>query len=335
MNPLIRAAALLHFIDLVTELRADPHKILQEVGLSAEKISDPDALISASAFVNALQLASVKTNRDDFGLQLGIRQDINMLGPIGLLARQCGTAKEALNVISRYINLHNPGAAIELQSSSNKSLLCYDDITGGHPRNPQLCDLALAIGSQIIGLFVQKPWRPDAVFFIHKEPVNKKQYQQFFNAPLHFDQEIYAVKFDSSLLDIEIHNCDEQLKDFFQKYVDELEKKHKENTISVVENLIRSLLSSGYCNERHIANILQITPRTLQRRLKENNTTFKTLLSNIRLKLAKQYLFESNIAFTEISYSLGYSELSAFTRFFKRETGLSPSNYKQQHTSTT
>jgi len=334
MNPLIRAAALLHFIDLVTELRADPHQVLQEVGLSAEEISDPDALISASAFVNALQLASIKTNRDDFGLQLGIRQDINMLGPIGLLARQCGTAKEALNVISRYINLHNPGAAIELKSAPNKSLLCYDDITGGHPRNPQLCDLALAVGSQIIGLFVQKPWRPDAVFFIHKEPVNKKQYQQFFNAPLYFNQEIYAVKFDSSLLDIEIKNCDERLKEFFQKYVDELEKKHKENTTSVVEHLIRSLLSSGYCNEQHIANILQITPRTLQRRLKEHNTTFKSLLNNIRLKLAKQYLFESDIAFTEISHSLGYSELSAFTRFFKRETGLSPSNYKSLHTST-
>lgn len=335
MIPLIRAAALLHFIDLVIELHADPHQILQEVGLSAEKISDPDALISASAFVDALQLASIKTQRDDFGLQLGIRQDINMLGPIGLLARQCSTAKEALTVISRYINLHNPGAAIELQSASNKSLLCYDDITGGRPRNPQLCDLALAVGCQIIGLFVQKSWRPDAVFFIHKEPINRKQYQQFFNAPLHFNQEIYAVKFDSSLLDIKISDCDERLKEFFQNYVDELEKTHKENITSVVEHLIRSLLSSGYCNEQHIANILQITPRTLQRRLKDQNTTFKILLNNIRLQLAQQYLLESDIAFTEISHSLGYSELSAFTRFFKRETGLSPSNYKNLHTSTT
>lgn len=331
MNPLIRAAALLHFIDLVAELHADPHQILREVGLSANEISDPDALISASAFINALQLASEKTNRDDFGLQLGIRQDINMLGPIGLLARQCSTAKEAINVISRYMNLHNPGAALELQSASNKSLLCYDDITGGHPRNPQLCDLALALAKQVIDLFVQKPWRADAVFFIHKEPTNKKQYQQHFNAPLHFNQEIYALKVDSNLLDIEVHHSDGKLKDFFQNYVDNLEKIHKENTVSVVEHLIRSLLNSGYCNEQHIASILEITPRTLQRRLKQHNTTFKALLNNIRLKLAEQYLLKSNMPFTEISHSLGYSELSAFTRFFKRETGLSPSNYKRLH----
>lgn len=115
--------------------------------------------------------------------------------------------------------------------------------------------------------------------------------------------------------------------------MDELEKTHKENTISVVAHLIRSLLSSGYCNEQHIANILQITPRTLQRKLQQKNTTFKALLNNIRLRLAKQYLLESNITSTEFSHSLGYSELSAFTRFFKRETSLSPSNYKRLHTS--
>lgn len=165
MTTLIRAAALIHFEALAYDLDADPQKILQQVGLSSEKIQDPDALISAKSFVDALQLASTETQRDDFGLQLGMRQDLNMLGPIGLLAKQCGTTREAIEVIAHYMNLHNPGAAVELQIIKDKALLCYDDITGGHARNPQLCDLALALSRQLINLFVERPWRPDAVFY--------------------------------------------------------------------------------------------------------------------------------------------------------------------------
>ncbi len=329
MTPLIRAAALLHFDTLCRDLNADPQRILKQVGLSLEEIQEPDALVSAKGFVDALQLASIETNRDDFGLQLGMRQDINMLGPIGLLARQCDTAREAIEIISRYMNLHNPGAAVDLLTNQKKTLLCYDDITGGHTRNPQLCDLSLSLSRQVISLFFQKRWHPDAVFFIHKAPENIKTYQKFFEAPVYFNQEIYALKFDTALLDIKLKNSDKRLRAFFQNYVDSLNANHKEDTVSKVQHLIRSLLCSGYCCEKHIASILQITPRTLQRQLKKQDTTFKTILAKIRLELAKQYLTQSHISLTEISQALGYSELSAFTRFFKREIGLSPSAYQK------
>ncbi len=329
MRPRIRAAALLHYVELVTELEADPSQILAEVGLNIEQISNPDQLISASAFVRALQLAALRTQRDDFGLQLGIRQDINMLGPVGLLARQCDTAQEAFGVISRYINLHNPGAAIEIRIHGKRALLCYDDITGGHIRNPQLCDLALALGQQIMQLFAGRHWHPTATFFVHKQPHNHKTHQRFFSTPLFFDQELYAIEFDASLLQLRNESGDKKLKRFFQHYVEELESQHQQDAVQVVEHLIRSLLCSGYCSEKQVALILQVTTRTLQRRLKTRGTNFKQLMHQIRLNLARQYLQESDMSFTDIAYALGYSELSAFTRFFKQQTGQSPTQFKQ------
>lgn len=329
MDNLIRAAAFLGFTDLARELGANPLEILQQVNITPQQLQNPDGLLSAKAFVNALQIASEKTGHTDFGLRLGRRQDINMLGPIGLLARQCNTVKEAFAVIGRYVNLHNPGAIVEVQTYNNRTLLCYDDTTPGLPRNPQICDLALALGMDLLRFFKGKVWKPKAVFFVHREPDDTSFYQSTFNAPLFFDQEIYGVEFDVGILDAEVKQPDPELKQFFSRYVVQLEDQYQRDTLSVVEQLIRSLLSTGRCTEASIADILQINRRTLQRKLKAEGTSFKQLLAQIRADLATQYLLESNIPFTVVASVLGYSELSAFTRFFKTHFGITPTQFKQ------
>lgn len=162
-----------------------------------------------------------------------------------------------------------------------------------------------------------------------KDAENFSVYQTIFNAPLFFDQEFYALEFDASTLDAKTTQADLELKSFFSRYVSEQEGKYKRDTISVVEHLIRSLLSTGRCTEERIANTLQINRRTLQRKLKAEGVSFNQLLAQIRGDLAEQYLLETNIPFTHLAITLGYSELSAFTRFFKNRFGMSPSEYKR------
>ncbi len=334
MANLIRAAAFMGFIDLVHELGGNPFEILNQVNITPKQLQNPDELVSAAAFISSLKIASEKTMHPDFGLRLGQRQDINMLGPIGLLARQCGTVKEAFSVIGRYINLHNPGAIVELQPYDSRALLSYDDITPGLPRNPQLCDKALVLGLDILQFFMGKDWKPTAVFFVHKQPDDISFYQAIFNAPLFFNQEIYAVEFDRSILGTEAPQVDPALRCFFSRYVKELEDKHKhkQNICSAVEQLIRPLLSTGRCTEKYIADTLQISRRTLQRKLKAEGTSFQELMIQIRSGLATQYLHESRIPFTDVASALGYSELSAFTRFFKAQFNVSPTQYRQAKT---
>lgn len=85
----------------------------------------------------------------------------------------------------------------------------------------------------------------------------------------------------------------------------------------VVTQLIRSMLGAGRCTEEAVANVLQINRRTLQRNLKAEGVSFRELLTQIRGDLAEQYLRESAISLTDLAGVRGYSELSAYTRFFK------------------
>lgn len=101
VNNLVRAAAFLEFADLVRELGANPLEILKQVNIKPQQLQNPDDVVSATAFIGALQIAAERTGHYDFGLRLGQRQDVNMLGPVGMLARQCSTLKDATAVLER------------------------------------------------------------------------------------------------------------------------------------------------------------------------------------------------------------------------------------------
>jgi AraC-like DNA-binding protein len=73
---------------------------------------------------------------------------------------------------------------------------------------------------------------------------------------------------------------------------------------------------------------MHMSSRTIQRLLKKESTTFATLLDDVRINLAKQFLSDPRTDLTEIAFLLGFSELSTFSRAFKRLTGQSPSQYR-------
>ena len=231
------------------------------------------------------------------------------------------------DTIERYIKLHNPGAIIEVQTNDNRALICYDDITPGFPHNPQICDLALSLTVNFIRLFMGKGWKPLAVFLVRPQPEDIGFYQKTFKAPLLFGQDINAIEIDVRDLDATAPLADPELRRFLTRHVEQLEGRNLQDTRSIVEQLIRSRLSTGLCTEEQIAATLHITSRTLQRRLKAEGIGFKQLLTQIRCSLAEEYLRSGS--FTKLAAALGYSELSAFTRFFHAHFGMSPTQYRQ------
>ena len=96
-----------------------------------------------------------------------------------------------------------------------------------------------------------------------------------------------------------------------------------------VRRQLTAQLSSGMANQESIANELHMSLRTLQRKLESEGTTFKRLLEETRKGLAIQYMAESHHSVNEITYLLGFSEASNFSRAFKRWTGQSPSAYRE------
>ena len=92
------------------------------------------------------------------------------------------------------------------------------------------------------------------------------------------------------------------------------------------------LLDGQVQNLAEFSAILEVSPRTLQRKLKGNGLTFSALLTQERTRLAMDMLRDRSLSLAEISTALGYSEQSSFTRAFSRTMGIAPGAWQGLYT---
>ena len=131
-------------------------------------------------------------------------------------------------------------------------------------------------------------------------------------------------------MDIVLPSGNEELAAFsdqvMTKYIATLEK----NTlVSRVQTIIVEHLPSGNATVENTASELYLSTRNLQRLLQQEGTSFISLLNETRMKMAKQYVQNMAMDLTEVSFLLGFSGLSTFSRSFKRWTGKSPIQYRK------
>ncbi len=174
-----------------------------------------------------------------------------------------------------------------------------------------------------------------SVWFINPPPKDDTRLREFFGAPLEFDRETNGVAFPSALLDAPVVSGDPALAAYLESHaVSALHERPQATDLSGrVRQAIREALKDGEPTIERLAVRLRLSGRTLQRRLSDANTTFQLLLDDVRLSLARTYLSDERLDISEIAYLLGYSELRAFDRAFRRWVGVSPGEYRQKRPS--
>ena len=109
-----------------------------------------------------------------------------------------------------------------------------------------------------------------------------------------------------------------------------LVKLDRNNILNRTRLSIMEQLPSGRVTEHEMARFLNMSKRTLHRRLRENDVTFRSLLMQVRLDLAERYISNDDYTITEIAFLLGYTDTSAFSRAFRNWFGRSPSQAREQ-----
>ena len=104
----------------------------------------------------------------------------------------------------------------------------------------------------------------------------------------------------------------------------------EDHLLSSVRRVIAEVMRDGHLGISPVASKLAMSPRTLQRRLEEHDTDFRRVADDTRRRFAINYLRDPKHTVTEIAYLLGYSEVSAFNRAFKRWTASTPSDYRRK-----
>ena len=156
------------------------------------------------------------------------------------------------------------------------------------------------------------------------------QYKKLFDCPTRFNQNFCQIVLPLKYLQICPKTANPYVESAALQYANNLLKKlFKHSYSDKVKELITQSISSGKADVDHITGKLNTSRQTLYRKLKAENVSFKGLLEDVRFSLAKKQLHETRLSLSEIAFSLGFSDLSAFSRAFKRWSGETPKGYRQ------
>ena len=190
-------------------------------------------------------------------------------------------------------------------------------------------DAALAWIMSMMRMNFQNDLAAVSVNFTHSSPECSGKYYEFFKSPIHFDSSAGSLALSLEVVDRVLPSANEELALFddqiMTKYLTSIDK----DLLIKVRKIIVEHLPSGNATVDNIAFELGYSSRTFQRLLQQKGTTFITLLNEIRMQIAKQYVRDKNRDLTEVAFLLGFAELSTFSRSFKRWTGKSLLQYRK------
>ena len=111
---------------------------------------------------------------------------------------------------------------------------------------------------------------------------------------------------------------------------EELARLDKKDVMARIRASLLERMAAGELSEEDSARDLHMSRRSLQRRLAEADATYQSLVDDTRRDLALRYIQDPAKSATDITFLLGYSQQSAFTRAFRRWTGSSPTEYRSR-----
>src|SRR5690348_7330599 len=114
MREIVRASAWVGFKELVKELGGDPDEILAAAHVDTPALSNPDRYMPLRAYIDTLEIAAERLGRRDFGLLMGMRQNLSFLGVLAIAISNSATAREGIEVCARYLHVHNPSLTMTL-----------------------------------------------------------------------------------------------------------------------------------------------------------------------------------------------------------------------------
>ncbi len=298
---------------------------LAAAGLGPSDLDDPDRLLEIERVVALTQAAARESHDDCFGLHVGLGWEFAGLGVLSYAVLNAPTVGIALRNLDRYSRFHLQAGKMGLRVRGREAFLYYEIAEIAPGRCRQHVEAALVVGLRMLRQLVGSRWVPTRVQFAHARPRASAEHVRIFGAPVVFGKHSSALVFDVADLERDVRGADRGLLPVVERHLDELlADGAPDQWLQRVRGVIAESLCDGSPSIRNLAKQMGMSVRTFQRRLDGRDAVYKTLLSEIRHDLARRYLAEGTPNLTEVAFLLGYSELSAFDRAFRRWTGSTP-----------
>jgi AraC-like DNA-binding protein len=311
----------------------DPKPLFRQVDIDIDCIDDPNSRYPVSKLQPLWRLAVEASGDPGFGISVAEQFQPSALRGLGFSWLASDTLRDAFSRLIRFSRFLNSAMVLRLEDEGDESHLVFT----GPEQWPDFvyaaADMAMATILRMCQITASKPIQPRCVDMQRPGLKDTRRFEEFFLAPIRYGTDVNRLCFDRSVVDAALATPNPELARLSdQTVIDYLARFDKNSIAMQVRSRIIEQLPDGAPRQEKIADALHISLRSLQRRLKDENTSFRELLEETRHELAMQYIHETHRPIGEITYLLGFAEHSNFTRAFRRWTGNSPAGFRNGQT---
>lgn len=292
-------------------------------------LDDRDARLTEADCASLFDRAAALLHDDALGLHVGESIRLGHYGVLGYVAMNCATLGEALSRLNRYQALVLDIGPMQTQMKTGEVRLSWNPDTERPFR--QLAEFNLAGLVTFVRWISGHSGGPRRLEFNYAAPANVSEHQRIFDCELRFDQKHYAIVFPDDWLRQPLSQPDPAMRELMLRLAEkQMLGLSRTDALAKARGLIAKHLSEGELTLEQLAAQLDMSARTLQRKLKDEGLGYTQLFDSVRKELAERYLADPNLDLNDLAFLLGFSEQSAFQRAFKRWLGESPGAYRKR-----
>ena len=332
LEPTLSPRFIVYIRNYLLDNGVDPQPVLDKCGINFQEGEENTPPLPLRQIADLFEAAAVATDNSCVGLHTAQNYHYES-APILILAMLAApSVEEGIRCLLRYDKYAE--TAIETRFVSDTDPVHFDaGLIGDAGQNlDQLNEYLLAFFVQILKTASRKDVPVTGVWFRHVNQQNKGELEKHFGASVDFGMSDNRLFFRKEYLqepfitsnNLLFNILTGALETFFAVSPD------SQGFTDLVSRELMRLGTEGGLTMGNVATNLAISPRTLRRRLLDEGVTFQELKKLTRERRARYYLSSTSLSLSEIAFQLGFSELSAFSRAFRTQTGDTPQNYRKR-----
>ena len=317
-------------IELTTEMGYKPHTWLAAAGISAEQLAQPSVELSTTRYVALVRAAVLHTQEPALGLLLGRRLRMNTHGTLAFALMNAASLRQAITLLERFLPVRTNLLQAQLVGGSTPRL-CFTPAAELDVAELLILETVMLAVRNVFDYLAPGAQAVHTVEFAAPATPYRTLAQELFACPVQYGSSGNALCLSPTALDQPLSTADAQALEnaaaLCQAELDQITQRE-----SLTARLQRSLLthSGTLPSLQTSARLLHMAPRTLHRRLEAEGTRYRSIVEQVRHRLALQHIQNPALSLQEIAYRLGYTDQANFRRAFKRWEGVAPQVVREQ-----
>ncbi|GAB2884620.1 AraC family transcriptional regulator [Microbulbifer echini] len=309
-------------------------EILQRAGIDPSCIGDANQRIPVENMKKLWILAETISGNDCIGLQVTKYVNHTNLHALSYAHLASSSIRESLLRSARFSEVVSTAMRMHVREERQHVVVSWEKAEG-LSYEPSIHAI-----DAFMGLLIKSISKicPDvyhhliAIYLERSRPAIPKYHQMMYGCPIKFSANICEIRLRRDFVDRQLTSGNNELAKINEMaLIDYLDRLKKNDMVSMTTRVLINLMPSGNFSQEVVAGELGVSCRSLHRKLKENGSSYQSILNKVREYQAMQYLKQKELPITSITYLLGFCDTSSFSRRFKQWTGQSPRDFRNKH----